>query len=58
MGNAHHVTVAQDTDPPLQVFISRLPRDVTEAQVRVFCEKAGEVHSLRVPRDPEGMNKG
>ncbi|MEW5303581.1 MAG: hypothetical protein WDW36_006260 [Sanguina aurantia] len=41
-----------------EVFISRLPRDVTEAQVRVFCEKAGEVHSLRVPRDPEGMNKG
>ena len=42
-----------------QVFISKIPRESTEAQLRTFCEQAGEVFAVRLPRDPaSGMNKG
>ncbi len=43
--------------PPLpgaQVFISRLPREATEEQLRAFCARAGEVHALRVPPPAPG----
>jgi hypothetical protein len=42
-----------------EVFISKIPREASDAQLRAFCEMAGEVFSMRVPKDRENnTNKG
>ncbi len=43
----------------VQVFVSKLPREASDAQLRAFCELAGEVYALRIPKDREAnTNKG
>ncbi len=44
-----------------QVFISKIPREATDAQLLSFCEQLGhKVHSTRLSKDPgnPGQNKG
>lgn len=40
--------------------MSRVPREATEEQLRALLEQAGEIHSLRVPKDAANpsLNKG
>ncbi|GLC63757.1 hypothetical protein PLESTF_000070800 [Pleodorina starrii] len=52
-----------DTEDPMsqpphgtEVFISKVPREATDAQLRTFCEMAGEVYAMRVPKDRESNN--
>lgn len=43
-----------------QVYVTRLPREATDKQVLAFCETAGDVYSVRLPKDPAdpSRNKG
>ncbi|GAX77450.1 hypothetical protein CEUSTIGMA_g4894.t1, partial [Chlamydomonas eustigma] len=44
-----------------EVFISKVPREATDAQLLAFCEQCGhKVHAIRLPKDPgnPGQNKG
>eukprot|EP00798_Chlamydomonas_sp_ICE-L_P000494 gene494-1900_t len=61
---ATEVTAGPDpmSMPPhgTEVFVSKIPREATDAQVRSFCETAGEVFDIRLTKDPgnPGQNKG
>jgi hypothetical protein len=44
---------------PAQVYLSNLPHSAVEEALRAFCETAGDVFQLRVPKDRDtGSNKG
>ncbi|GIL72885.1 hypothetical protein Vretimale_4552 [Volvox reticuliferus] len=55
-----------DTEDPMsqpphgtEVFISKIPREASDSQLKAFCEMAGEVYAMRVPKDRESnTNKG
>ncbi|GIL72888.1 hypothetical protein Vretifemale_3170 [Volvox reticuliferus] len=49
------------SQPPhgTEVFISKIPREASDSQLKAFCEMAGEVYAMRVPKDRESnTNKG
>jgi hypothetical protein len=57
----HRVLVAWHIGPlHSQVFVSRIPWEATDKQVRAFCEIAGDVYKLRMPKNPDNpsQNKG
>lgn len=42
-----------------QVFVSKMAREATSEQMRAFCEQAGEIYAIRIPKEREtGLNKG
>ncbi|KAF5835914.1 hypothetical protein DUNSADRAFT_6672 [Dunaliella salina] len=68
MRDHHHYQGEEHDDgdvlsqPPhgTEVFVSRIPREATDKQVRAFCETAGDVFDVRMPRNPDSpsQNKG
>ena len=51
------------TMPPhgTETFISKIPREATDAQLLAFCQSNGKsVYAIRLPKDPgnTGQNKG
>eukprot|EP00878_Enallax_costatus_P006868 GHUV01007196.1.p1 GENE.GHUV01007196.1~~GHUV01007196.1.p1 ORF type:complete len:123 (+),score=46.15 GHUV01007196.1:133-501(+) len=48
------------SQPPhgTEVYASNIPMEATEEQVKNFFADMGEVFQLRLPRNPDGRNRG
>ena len=42
-----------------EVFISKLPHEASDTQIKAFCEQCGDVFATRIPKDRNSnQNKG
>eukprot|EP00882_Tetradesmus_deserticola_P015278 GHRQ01016274.1.p1 GENE.GHRQ01016274.1~~GHRQ01016274.1.p1 ORF type:complete len:304 (+),score=145.33 GHRQ01016274.1:334-1245(+) len=41
-----------------EVYMANLAMDATDDHIRDFCEKMGPVYQLRIPKNPDGRNRG
>eukprot|EP00775_Hariotina_reticulata_P004666 gene4666-4919_t len=48
------------SQPPhgTEVYMANMAMDASDDQIRAFCEKMGEVFQLRIPKNPDGRNRG